>query len=184
MFTKRGFKSEIYVQARLSAQTARAINFILIKPSANSPSGVVPITKKRLVYLTHPDKNDVFPGYGLPLENRYHLVGLLMIERPYRADDEWLPRAKEEFGDFHISYMAPSGERGIACNMKIEKESRKFLKEMGHPMSERIAKKLYPLLKYRPNPGFRMRWDDHTRAWVSEFDMESGEYGKKSRYRR
>lgn len=139
------------------------------------PLRVIPIRKK-LVYLMHPDKEDVFSGYGLPLEDRYHLVGLLMIDRPYRADEEWLQRVREEFGDFHLAYMTRSGERGIACEMRIERESRKFLKEVDHPLSEKIVEKIYPLLEYRPSPRFRMRWDDRARLWVSEFDLEGNLY--------
>lgn len=133
---------------------------------------MVPIKKKKLVYLMHPDKENVFSGYGLALEKRYRLVGFLMIDRPYRANDDWLYRVKEEFGDFHLAYMTRSGERGIACQMRIDKESLKFLKEMDHPLSDKIAKKLYPLLEYRPNPRFRIRWDDALRMWRSEFDLE------------
>lgn len=146
---------------------------------------MIPISRKKLIYLMHPDKENVFSGYGLPLEDRYHLVGLLMIDRPYRADEEWLYRVREEFGDFQLSYMTSSGERGMVCNMKIEKDSRKFLKEIDHPLEEKIARRLYPLLEYRPNPSFRMRWDDGIRMWVSEFDLESREgYGRKRKYQR
>jgi hypothetical protein len=131
---------------------------------------VIPI-KKKLIYLMHPDKEDVFSGYGLPLENKHQLIGLLMIDRPYKVDDEWLDKVREEFGDFQLVYMTRSGERGIACQMKIERDSRKFLKEMDYPISDNIAKKLYPLLEYCPNPRFRMRWNDGTRMWVSDFDI-------------
>lgn len=140
--------------------------------------------EKKLIYLMHPDKENVFSGYGLPLEDRYHLVGLLMIDRPYRANDDWLYRVKEEFGDFHLAYMTHSGERGILCQMKIEKESRKFLKEMDYPLDEKIKKRLYPLLEYKPDPRFRMRWDDATRLWVSEFDLEGDEDERKAGYLR
>jgi nuclear transport factor 2 (NTF2) superfamily protein len=146
---------------------------------------VVSIKKKKLLYLMHPDKENVFSGYGLPLENRYHLVGLLMIDRPYRANDDWLARVKDEFGDFLLAYMTRSGERGIACQMKIDKDSKKFLREIDHPLNDKLAKKLYPLLENRPNPKFRMLWDDQSRGWVSEFDLESqeiSEYRKKSKY--
>jgi hypothetical protein len=132
--------------------------------------------RKKLVYLMHPDKENVFSGYGLPLEGSRHLVGLLMIDRPYRADEEWLSRVREEFGDFHLAHMTRNRERGIACQMRVDKESRKFLKEMDHPLSERIAEKLYPLLRYRPNPRFRVRWDDNARMWLSEFDLEEEPY--------
>jgi hypothetical protein len=146
---------------------------------------VIAITGKKLIYLMHPDKENVFSGYGLPLEDRYHLVGLLLIDRPYLADEEWLHRVREEFGEFQLAYMTSSGDRGMVCNMKIEKGSRKFLKEIYHPMDEKIGKKLYPLLEYRPNPSFRMHWDDDIRMWVSEFDLETGdEYGKKQKYQR
>jgi len=144
---------------------------------------VIHIPRKRLIYLMHPDKENVFSGYGLPLEDRYHLVGLLMIDRPYRADEDWLYRVREEFGDFQLAYMTSSGERGMVCNMKIERESRKFLKEIDHPLDEKIARRLYPLLEYRPRPSFRMRWDDGIRMWVSEFDLEGREgYGRKKKY--
>jgi hypothetical protein len=145
----------------------------LINAAVNSSSEVIPIGKKNLIHLMHPDKEDVFSGYGLPLEDRYHLVGLLMIDRPYRADEEWLEKVREEFGDFHLAYMTSSGERGMLCNMTIEEDSRKFLKEIDHPLNEKIARRLYPFLEYRPNPSFRMRWDDNLRMWVSEFDLEN-----------
>ena len=156
----------------------RASNLILIKPFCNSHSGVISIEKKKLIYLMHPDKEKVFSGYGLPLENRYHLVGLLMIDRPYRADPDWLEKVREEFGGFYIAYMTPSGERGIACEMKIEKDSRMFLKELDNPISGKIGGKLYPLLEYRPNPRFKMHWDDQYGAWMSEFELENKGYGR------
>ena len=144
---------------------------MLIKSPDNFSLGVIQIEKKKLVYLMHPDKEDVFSGYGLPLEDRYHLIGLLMIDRPYRADDEWLHKVGEEFGDFHLCYMTRSAERGIACQMKIHKDSRKFIKELDNELSEPIAEKISHLLEYRPNTRFRMRWDNHIRMWVSEFDI-------------
>ncbi|MBW1859347.1 MAG: hypothetical protein JRI70_04530 [Deltaproteobacteria bacterium] len=142
---------------------------------------MIPI-KKKLVYLMHPDKENVFSAYGLPVEDKYHLVGFLMIDRLYRADADWLDMVREEFGDFHLAYMTRSGERGIACRMKIDKESRKFLKEMESPLNEKISQKINPLLEYEPNPRFRMRWDDNVRMWVSEFDLERDNYGKKIEY--
>jgi hypothetical protein len=146
----------------------------LINIAADTPSRVIPITRKKLIYLMHPDKENVFSGYGLPLEDRYHLVGFLMIDWPYPADEEWLYRVGQEFGEFHLAYMTRAGERGIACQMKIDRESRKFLRELDNDLSELIAEKISPLLEYRPNPRFRMRWDDKTRMWVSDFDLESG----------
>lgn len=130
------------------------------------------IGEKRLIYLTHPDREEAYSGFGLPLENKYHLVGLLLIDRPYRADDEWLHKVREEFGQFHLDYMTPSGERAMACRMKIDADSRQFLKEIEHPMSQKMEKKLYPLLEHAPVPTFAMRWDDQYRAWVSEFDLK------------
>jgi hypothetical protein len=55
--------------------------------------------------------------------------------------------------------------------MRVDKESRKFLKEVDHPLNDKIAKKPYHLLEYRLNQRFRMCWDDISRMWVSEFDL-------------
>jgi hypothetical protein len=52
------------------------------------------------------------------------LVGLLMIDRPCPADPEWSAEVEATFGECELIAMTPTGERGIACQMQIEPESR------------------------------------------------------------
>ena len=50
------------------------------------------IGRGTLYYLTHPGTEDTFSGYGLTIypDHPEHLIGLLMIDRPYPADPNWL----------------------------------------------------------------------------------------------
>lgn len=62
------------------------------------------IEKEELFYLWHPETDQIFSGYGLTNESgrKDRLVGLLMVDRPQRADPEWLQMINNIFGDCRL----------------------------------------------------------------------------------
>ncbi len=83
-----------------------------------------------LYFLWHPGTEDIFSGYGLVAKEGFkdYLVGLLMVDRPRRADAEWLKEVEATFGEYQLVAMTAAGERGIACQMRIEPESLPHLR--------------------------------------------------------
>jgi hypothetical protein len=77
------------------------------------------IGRGELFFLSHPGAGESFSGYGLTMHpgSAELLVGLLMIDRPHRADREWLAEVEATFGECELVAMTPTGERGIACQM-------------------------------------------------------------------
>lgn len=77
------------------------------------------IGKGELFFLCHPKAEGTFSGYGLTMQpgTEELLVGLLMIDRPYSADPDWLAEIEATFGECELIAMTPAGERGIACQM-------------------------------------------------------------------
>jgi hypothetical protein len=68
--------------------------------------------------------------YGLTMQPGAEelLVGLLMVDRPRPADPEWLAEVEATFEEYELVAMTPTGERGIACRMRIEPESLPHLR--------------------------------------------------------
>jgi hypothetical protein len=64
--------------------------------------------------------------------------------------------------------MTAAGERGLACQMRIEDGSIPHLRRFPSKMSEAIQPALEPLLEEQPAPVLNLRWDEETRLWHSE----------------
>jgi hypothetical protein len=88
------------------------------------------IEKGDLFFLCHPGTPDIFSGYGLSMQrgSKEHLAGLLMVDRPRRADPAWLERIEQVFGEYQLAPMTETGERGIICQMQIESEDQAHLR--------------------------------------------------------
>jgi hypothetical protein len=129
------------------------------------------IGRGELFFLWHPETKDTFSGYGLVLqpESKEFLVGVLMVDRPQPADLAWLQAVVEAYGDYQLVAMTAAGERGIACQMQIEPESRAYLRQFPSDKAAAIQAALEPLLEHLPNPAFRLRWDEQAQFWLSEF---------------
>ena len=97
------------------------------------------------------------------------LAGLLMVDRPRRADPEWLSNVEDTFGEYHLAPMTAAGERGIACQMQIEPESFPYLRRYPGEKAAAIKTALEPLLEDPPKPVFSLRWDEEARLWRSQF---------------
>ncbi len=80
------------------------------------------IGRGELYYRRHPETDQIFSGYGLTNESgrKDRLVGLLMVDRPHPADPDWLETVASTFGECQVAPMTASGERGLACLMRIE----------------------------------------------------------------
>ena len=63
--------------------------------------------RSQLFYLWHPEVDQTFSGYGITDEenNRAALVCLLMVDRPFPADKEWLQSVNETFGECKLVPM-------------------------------------------------------------------------------
>lgn len=129
-------------------------------------------TRPALLYLWHPDTTDVFSGYGLAL-GPAHLVGLVMVDRPRRADPAWLEEIQKTFGAYQLAAMTQTGERGIVCQMHIAPASLPYLKTFDHPLAHALSSALLPLLLHPPAVTLSLRWDPAHQAWVST--IEKGE---------
>ena len=124
-----------------------------------------------LLFLTHPGTDSVFSGYGLVVESgsTERLVGLLLVDRPRPVSTAWLGSVKSHFGDVKLYPMTQQGERGIACQMWIDEESRQYLRQLDDPGARGLHDALLSLLIYPPTPKFLMTWHNATRLWRSAF---------------
>ena len=128
------------------------------------------IGKGELFFLNHPEKNDVFSGYGLTMveDSKAHLVGLLLVDRPHPVDPAWLDKVEATFGQYDLVPMTSSGERGILCKMQIELDSIPYLRRFTDGNSSAIQEALTPLLDKLPNPIFPLSWDGESGTWRSQ----------------
>jgi hypothetical protein len=124
-----------------------------------------------LYFLWHPGTQDTFSGYGLTVQpgRKEQLAGLLMVDRPQPVDPAWLAEVKTTFGGYDLYMMTATHERGIACQMWVEKQSLPYLRQFERPLTTRVAQALTPLLQQPPKPRFKVHWDEASRLWVSEF---------------
>jgi hypothetical protein len=128
------------------------------------------IKKGELFFLSHPDGEYIFSGYGLTLQpnkNEY-IAGLLIIDRPRPADPEWLNKVKDTFDECNLAPMVATGERGIFCRMQIEPGSKKYIRRFSSIETSGLKTALEPLLSQIPKPLFSMHWNDEDQAWQSE----------------
>lgn len=100
------------------------------------------------------------------------LVGLLMVDRPRRADPAWLESVAATFGGYELIPMTTTGERGIVCEMVIAQGSLPLVRRFVGEKSAEIQRALLPLLERPPAPCFRLAWDEESRAWRSQFHLE------------
>lgn len=124
-----------------------------------------------LYFLWHPGTEDVFSGYGLVTKEGFYdrLVGILMVDRPRRADPQWLQEVEATFGECCLVPMTATEERGIVCQMQIEPDSLAYLRQYPGAIPAAIETALEPLLANLPNPAFTLRWDEGARLWCSRF---------------
>lgn len=123
-----------------------------------------------LYFLWHPTTADTFSGYGLTLRQgrKDFLAGLLMVDRPQPADTGWLNHVESTFGECQLIAITATGERGIACQMRIEPESLSYLRQFPSENTAAIEQALQPLLDEPPKPAFSLRWDQKQEVWTSE----------------
>ena len=129
------------------------------------------IQRGSLYYLHHPGTDCVHSGYGLTLypDRPEHLVGLLMVDLPQRADPVWLRSVANTYGDCPLIPMTAGGERGLACRMVIEQDSIPHLQRFPIPLSEQLQQALQPFLDEPPAPRLKLRWDPESQLWQSRF---------------
>ena len=112
------------------------------------------ISRGELFYLGHTETDQIFSGYGLTNESGRgdRLVGLLMVDRPHPADPDWLETVASTFGECQLVPMTATGERVLACQMRIEVGSLSYLCRFPSNKSSTIQKALEPLLEEPPAP--------------------------------
>lgn len=95
------------------------------------------IGKGELFFLSHPGKEGIFSGYGLTVEegSRRNLVDILMVDRPKPVDRNWLRQVERHFGHYQLVPMTATGERGIVCQMEVEPESQKHIRQFSFEKS-------------------------------------------------
>lgn len=144
---------------------------LLAAKNGKSRSGKESIAKGELFYLWHPGTEEIFSGYGLTVwpGNKSLLTGLLMVDRPRKADPLWLKEVEATFGDYQLVAMTASGERGIVCRMQIAQASQPFLRRFPGEQAAVMKAVLQPLLVKPPNPLFSMNWDEKGQVWRSRF---------------
>lgn len=128
------------------------------------------LSRGDLLCLYHPDTLDIFSGYGLVMQEDWpgHLVGLLMVDRPYPADPTWLARIRDAYGECSLASMTATGERGLVCQMFIEPDSLNHLRYFSPLFGQPIRNALQPLLDEPPLPTLAVHWDDERRVWMSQ----------------
>lgn len=126
----------------------------------------------QLYFLTHPG-SDLFSGYGLTTHEgrKDRLAGLVMVDRPQRADPAWLAEIERRYGDYQLLPMTTAGERGLLVQMRVEADSIGRLERLHHPIVTKLNQALQPLLNVLPTPVLKLRWDEKHRLWRSDFWM-------------
>ena len=130
------------------------------------------IPRGELFFLGHPGAAlETFSGYGLTShpDRREHLVGLLMVDRPHPVSPDWLQAVQQAYGTTQLLPLTATGERGIACRMHIEPDSRDHLVQSPTAQAKALQFALEPLLDEPPNPVFSVHWDAEARLWRSAF---------------
>ena len=124
----------------------------------------------QLYFLAHPE-SDLFSGYGLTTHDGRNdrLVGLLMVDRPQRADPAWLAELEHRYGDYQLLPMTARGERGLLAQMRVAAGSLALLERFDHPIAAELSHVLQPVLDALPSPILKVRWDDEQKLWVSDF---------------
>jgi len=129
------------------------------------------LSRGDLLCLYHPNSPDIFSGYGLVAQDELpgHLIGLLMIDRPFPAAPTWLDNIRTTYGSCELVPMTAGGERGLACQMFIEPESLHHLRWFSPAYGQPFQEALRPLLDEPPAPTQTLQWSEAQRAWLSTF---------------
>lgn len=124
-----------------------------------------------LFFLLHPGETQ-FSGFGLTVEagSAKRLVGLLIVDRPKPVSRTSLAKIERTYGRYELHVIAKSGERGIACQMRIAEESLAYVRQLEGAYAHALQETLFPMLLTHPNPQFVVSWDKHVHLWRSEFD--------------
>jgi hypothetical protein len=86
----------------------------------------------------------------IPVQPRFILPGLLIVDRPRPADLKWLRRVESIFGEYQLVPMTATGERGIVCRMQIEPESLPHLRQCSSEKGLRSGLPWHLYLRSRP----------------------------------
>lgn len=123
-----------------------------------------------LLCLYHPGTPDIFSGYGLVMTEDWpgHLAGILIVDRPFPADPDWLQQIQTTYGECQLVPMTTRGDRGLVCQMHIEPESLQHLRRFAPGFGQPLQNNLRPLLEEPPPPTLALRWDEDHGAWFSE----------------
>lgn len=127
------------------------------------------IGKGELLYLWHPGTPSTFTGYGLTVQEgkKGKLTGLIMVDRPSKADPEWLDEIERTYGEYQLAPMTAGGDRGIVCQLSVEPESQQYLRRGPSEKSREIKESLKSLIEEPPSPVFNMWWDEDVHLWRS-----------------
>ena len=128
------------------------------------------LNRGELLCLYHPGTNDTFSGYGLVMADDQpgHLTGILMVDRPFPANPDWLECIYDAFGECDLVPMTARGERGLVCQMHIEPDSLQHLRRFAPALGQPLQEGLQPLLEEPPAPALALRWDGDRHVWLSE----------------
>jgi hypothetical protein len=131
------------------------------------------IGRGELFFLSHPGQEKIFSGYGLTVEEgkRGKLVGILMVDRPRPVDRKWLMQVERDFGKYQLVPMTATGERGIVCQMEIEQESQKHLRQFRSEKAGALKKTLGLLLEELPKPKLTLSWNEENGFWQSRMKL-------------
>jgi len=134
------------------------------------------LNRGELLCLYHPGTTDTFSGYGLVMEEDWpgHLVGLLMVDRPFPANPSWLSRIADAYGECDLVPMTSTGERGLVCQMQIEPDSLQHLRRYAPSFGLPLQEALQPLLEDPPSPTLSLSWDEASGVWRSRMVFLNG----------
>lgn len=124
----------------------------------------------QLYFLSHAD-SELFSGYGLTTQEgrKDHLIGLVMVDRPYPVDPKWLAEIRRLYGDYQLLPMTVRGERGLLAQLRIASESLPLLERFSHPITQDFTRVLKPLLDAPTAPILKLSWDEEKSLWASQF---------------
>ena len=134
------------------------------------------LNRGELLCLYHPGTNDTFSGYGLVMEDDWpgHLTGILMVDRPFPANPNWLARIDDAYGECDLVPMTTTGERGLVCRMQIEPDSLQHLRRYAPSFGLPLQEALQQLLEDPPSPTLSLSWDEAAGVWRSRMVFLNG----------
>lgn len=134
--------------------------------------------QRRLYFLTHEGDQNVFSGYGIPFasSDKSHLLGILIIDGPYRYPKDYIKSLEDAFGEAVVGPVTVNGDIGLYTQMRISDPYSLSL--VRSDLYGRNLEETRYILNFAlekgciPKTRLKLYWSREKGLWISEFDLE------------